>query len=373
MTVTAGAAGRRAVTLVASLVLAALVGTTLVPRAGGAEALDPAEEGPVTTVRTGPGELLGALAAYARLMALPSVDTGARARSSAPLATGANPCPRPRCTDQAVPVPDGVDVTSNLVRVLLPRGYRHPRNRDRRYPVVYLLNGARSDHDAWTWKTELIEASESWQAILVMPAGGKLEQAGFSTDWADGSWDWETYHTQVVVPWVDRRYRTMPDARAVGGASMGALGAVLYAARHPGMFQVVLSISGLLDTTSLTSQGLLGPSAEQPDLRRVWGHPVLDRATWEAHNPIRQVARLRDVSLFLTSGTGYLSDPGSTEVYTGDFEKSMWELHRLFLLELTARGVPYRARVSVGGVHDWTYFDPMLEWAMPKVIRELRR
>lgn len=338
---------------------------------GPAAALPP-EEGPVTVVSTRPGQLLEALGGYARLMTLPSMDTGARALSSAPLFTGEDPCPRPRCADRAVPVPPGVDVTSNLVRVLLPSGYRHPDNRHRRYPVVYLLNGARSDHDAWTYKTELLRASSGWKAIFVMPAGGKLEEAGFFTDWADGTWDWETYHTQVLVPWVDERYRTLPGARAVGGASMGALGAVNYAARHPGMFAAVLSISGLLDTTGLLTQGLLGPSAEQPDLRRVWGDPVLDSATWNAHNPTRQAAALRDVALFLTSGTGYVSRPGTTEVYTGDFEKTMWDLHRSFLYGLTSRDVPYRARVAVGGVHDWTYFDPALEWAMPKIIRVLR-
>ena len=356
---------------VVALVLALAGSAAVSPGpAGGSE---PPEEGPATVVRTRSGATVEAADAYARLMALPSIDTGARARSSAPMFTGANPCPRPRCADRAVPVPDGVDVTSNLVRVLLPQGYRHPRNRDREYPVVYLLNGVRNDHDSWTYKTELMAASQDWKAIFVMPAGGKLAQAGMFSDWADGSWDWETYHTQVLVPWVDEHYRTLPGARAVGGASMGALGALNYAARHPGMFQAVLSISGLPDTTGLVAEGILGPPAERPDLRKVWGDPVLDRANWDAHNPIKQVEALRDVALFVTSGTGYTGDPGSDDVLTGDFEKSIWDSHRGFLSELTTKDVPYRARVAVGGAHDWIYFDFMVAWAIPKIIRELRR
>lgn len=356
---------------VVALVCASLVATG---SAGAADTVEETpEEGPITLVRTDPDDRAGAVADYLALMSLPSRDTGARPVTTAPMFTGVNPCPRPRCADRAVPVPEDVDVTSNLVRVLLPQGYRHPRNRDRRYPVVYLFNGVRNDHDSWTFKTELIESSARWKAIFVMPAGGKLDQAGMFSDWADGSWDWETYHTRVLVPWVDRTYRTIPGARAAAGASMGALGALNYAARNPRLFEAVLSISGLPDTTLLATQAYTGPPAERPDLRRVWGDPVLDRANWDAHNPLLQVEELRDVALFVTSGTGYRGDPGSDEVLTGDFEKSIWESHRGFLSELTTRGVPYRARVAIGGAHDWRYFDPMVRWAVPKIIRLLRR
>ena len=206
-----------------------------------------------------------------------------------------------------------------------------------------------------------------------MPAGGKLEQAGMFSDWADGSWDWETYHTQVLVPWIDKKYRTIPGARAAAGASMGALGALNYAARHPGLFKAVLSVSGLPDTTLLAGEGVFGPEAERPDLRKVWGHPVLNRANWDAHNPLLHVDKLRDVALFITCGTGFRGDPGSDGVLTGDFEKDRWEAHRGYLGKLTTNEVPYRARIAIGGGHDWKYFDFMVQWAMPKIIRHLSK
>ncbi|CAB4692381.1 MAG: hypothetical protein F2667_02630 [Actinobacteria bacterium] len=362
---------RRRVVPLVGLLCAAI--SALGPAGVASGQVEPPEEGPVTTVETYVGQEVAALDDYVRLMALPSIDTGARPRSSAPMFTGANPCPRPRCSDREVPVPPDVEITSNLVRVLLPTGYRAPRNRDRRYPVVYLWNGVRNDHDSWTYKTELMQASQRWQAIFVMPAGGKLEQAGMFSDWADGTWDWETYHTQVLVPWIDRNYRTIPGARAAAGASMGALGALNYAAHFPGMFKAVLSISGLPDTTALIGEGLLGPPAERPDLRKVWGDPVLNRANWDAHNPILQIDKLRDVDLYITSGTGYTGDAGSDDVLTGDFEKSIWDSHRGFLSQLTTKQVPYRARVAIGGAHDWPYFDFMLQWAMPQIIRSLSR
>jgi diacylglycerol O-acyltransferase / trehalose O-mycolyltransferase len=330
------------------------------------DALPP--EGPVTVVTTHVDRRVDAAADYARLMALPSIDTGTRPVEQAPIFTGADGCPAPRCSDRAVPVPKGVRITSNLVRVLLPTGYDDPRNRDRRYPVVFLWNGLRNDHDSWTYKTELLQMSRDWQAIFVMPAGGKNEQAGMFSDWADGTWDWETYHTKVLVPWVDRTYRTVPGARVSAGASMGGLGALNYATRHPGMFKAVVSISAIADTTSLGVQALDGPEPGWPDLRRVWGDPVLDRANWDAHNPTVQAKELEDVALFITSGTGYASGPGDDAVTSGDSEKNLWDAHRGFLSQLTQYEKPYSARITVGGAHGWVYFDPMVQWAMPKAI-----
>src|SRR5690606_19337314 len=104
-----------------------------------------------------------------------------------------------------------------------PPGYRAPRNAQRRYPVVFLWNGGQSSHDGWTLKTELTKMSRRWGAILVMPDGGFGKRAGFFSDWHDGSYDWEPYHTEVVVPWVDRTFRTVRGARAAVGASMGGI------------------------------------------------------------------------------------------------------------------------------------------------------
>ena len=110
-----------------------------------------------------------------------------------------------------------------------------------------------------------------------------------------------------------------------------------------------------------------------PDLRRVWGDPVLDKANWDAHNPTTQVDKLRGVALFVTSGTGYAGDPGKDTVVSGDSERNLWEQHRGFLSQLTVKGVPYSARVTVGGAHNWPYFDPMVQWAMPQVLRAVTR
>ncbi|WP_148612260.1 alpha/beta hydrolase [Nocardioides rubriscoriae] len=359
--------------------LGALAGLALTAAGAGSTAVGavPAE-GAVSVVTSDPARNpVGALTSYARLMAIPSLDSGAVPDSRAPRESGSDPCPPDRCVDRRVPVPAGVKVSDNRVRILLPTGYSAPRNAGRRYPVIMLLNGARGQYDGWSVKSEIVEMSRRWPAILVMPAGGTGDLAGMFSDWHDGSYDWETFHTKVVVPWVDRTFRTLPGARGIAGASMGGIGAFTYAAHHPGMFKAVLSISGDVDTTSLATGavapdllGPLGVSFPGPDLRRVWGDPVRDRANWDFHNPTKLVDRLRGVEVLVTSGTGF---SGGSGIYSGTFERNLWNTHRTFLAALTEAGIPYRARVSVGGVHDWRYFNRPLRWAAPRLIAAVLR
>jgi S-formylglutathione hydrolase FrmB len=164
---------------------------------------------------------------------------------------------------------------------------------------------------------------------------------------------------------------------------MGAQGALTYAARHPGLFKAVLSISGLLDTSSLVQNGtdlqqLPDPVKEAanvtgPDLRRLWGDPVLDRSTWAEHNPVDQVAGLHGVSLFIAAGTGYPQYDPADAVHSGAVEENLWNQHRRFFLALAREGIPYQARISQGQLHDWPYFHAAMVWGLPKVIAAARR
>lgn len=313
---------------------------------------------------------------FLRLMAIPSSDTGYDP------ALGGTPeelaCPRSRCRDLTVPVPDSVRITSNTVRVYYPVGYSAKKNRDVRYPVVYLYPGARSPYTRWSTIFDLLTITRPLQAIFVMPEGGIGKDAGMFSDWVDGSWQWETYHVDYLVPFIARRTRALDGAVGAVGASAGALGALNYAARHPGTFQGVLSISGVADTTILTGNALpeqISPvlGFSPPDLSRVWGNPVLDRANWDAHNPTMNVEAYRDITLLLASGTGY----GSNETPTGDpihtpfQEMLLWNSHRTFLEALTRAGIPYQARIRQGGLHYWTFFAEQLEWGLPKLVRSL--
>lgn len=83
-----------------------------------------------------------------------------------------------------------------------------------------LLQGdtARRFGRTWSERTDLIRFSRRFRLIVVMPDGGHGPEAGWYSDWADGSRQWETFHTEVLVDFVDRAFNTLGD----GGAAVVA-------------------------------------------------------------------------------------------------------------------------------------------------------
>lgn len=354
--------------------LALAAGTLAAPAQADTTYVDEPGGERVTYASSDPDDPADAWATYLRLMTIPSRANDFKPVSKAP-GPGTGACPPRRCRDISVPVPAGVKVDSNKARVILPVGYFAKKNRTRRYPVVYLFNGALSPYTRWSESTQIVKTAEPLQVILVMPEGGRNEFAGFFTDWHDGTFQWESFHIRGVLPTIDRLYRTVPGARVSVGASMGALGALIYPARHPGAFQSALSISGFVDTNQAVANALPEPlgqliGASQPNLTRVWGSPLLQRANWAAHNPVELAPQLRDVSLFIASGTGSPDQSAETGAVINSpyTEQLLWTGHRTFLAALTAAGVGYEARIREGGGHYWWHFEEPLRWGLPQAV-----
>src|SRR3954447_15977333 len=62
-------------------------------------------------------------------------------------------CALPRCKDVTVPLPAGVKLVSNKVRVLLPKNYATSKLT---YPVIYLLHGRGNHYTAGSQSTALM-------------------------------------------------------------------------------------------------------------------------------------------------------------------------------------------------------------------------
>ncbi len=137
------------------------------------------------------------------------------------------------------------------MEVYLPEGYF---DNDRRYPVVYLIHGAKGTELAWINNGEIIPVVDSLQSagiaekfILVMPnmnqynddkdfAGSRAKKPVESLFDIDGTV--ETAFASDVVHYVDSVYRTLPDKkhRALAGLSVGGLQTIYISANNPDMF-----------------------------------------------------------------------------------------------------------------------------------------
>ena len=247
------------------------------------------------------------------------------------------------------------------VRLLLPSGYA--TEPQRRWPVLYLLHGCCESFQAWTRSTDVEELTAGSDVLVVMPDGGT---AGFYSDWRRGSPRWETFHLVELWQLLRENYRA-EDRRAVAGLSMGGLGALGYAARHPGTFAAAASFSGVvhtrLDDREQRYLGLVRSQGEDP--LALWGDPVADRDVWAAHNPFDLASGLAGTRLYVSSGDGRPGplDPAGTA--PDDTEAELARQNVAFAAELARRGIPAEVNLYGPGTHSWPYWQRELHAAWP--------
>ena len=111
-----------------------------------------------------------------------------------------------------------------------PPGY--DSNTVARYPVLYILHGGGEDETGWAaqGKTDmiidnLIAAKKATPMIVVMP-DANIGSGGFSAGGIESSMKtFESEIKKVIIPFVEKNYRTMPGAenRALAGLSLGGM------------------------------------------------------------------------------------------------------------------------------------------------------
>jgi diacylglycerol O-acyltransferase / trehalose O-mycolyltransferase len=250
--------------------------------------------------------------------------------------------------------------TTARVRLLTPDGWAS-RTPGRRWPVLYLLHGCCDTYDSWTRSTDVEELPNLRHVLVVMPEAGAV---GFYSNWRDGP-GWEAFHVDELRALLERRYGA-GDRRAIAGLSMGGLGAMDYAARHPGLFRAAASYSGTLHPLEdpRWTLGLL--SAHTSDPRAVWGDPSAQRSTWAAHDPTELASRLRGTRLYVASGNGERGgrrDP---------IEATVYRESRAFVARLHQLHIPVRTDFYGPGVHDWPYWQRDLRRSLSLLLAAIR-
>ncbi|MGW0395083.1 alpha/beta hydrolase [Streptomyces sp. NPDC003042] len=277
------------------------------------------------------------------------------------------------------------------IRVFLPSGYY--ANPDERWPVTYFLHGGGgSVNDA-----AAAPALRNDQMITVVPDGGLK---GWYANWlmqntAEGAANWETFHLQQVVPFIDANLRTRSDRdhRAVVGLSMGGFGAMHYAEARPDLFGHVSSLSGGIDfgmwevraavlATELNVTGAWCASTTSGtgdctgygpvvDSDAIFGSPyaIFNDRIWNQVNPAAptNLSKLADTKVTLYTGSQGLID-GKTVIASTNVK------NRLNQLAIPSRFVNYGDGSSLSptcnGGHNYGCWAPALADYIPRLADE---
>ncbi|GAB3921426.1 alpha/beta hydrolase family protein [Kribbella albertanoniae] len=258
------------------------------------------------------------------------------------------------------------------VRLLTPDGW-NPADRRQHWPTFWLLAGCCGDYTAWSG-TDIAKIDSLRKVLVVMPEAG---WNGWYSNWwnhgAGGDPAWETFHTVELRHLLEKGWGASSN-RVVAGLSMGGQGALLYAARHPGMFRAAAAYSGsahpLLNTESVNRiMGFFGGQGGDP--LRVWGDPVAQRHIWAAHDPYYLAHRLKSLPVYLSCGDGTagpLDPPGKTDALEADFNRQ----NHALAAALTRAGAKHLTTNFYGpGTHTWAYWQRELHTSLPILLKAL--
>lgn len=138
--------------------------------------------------------------------------------------------------------------------VYLPPGYDDEP--DRRYPVVYVIQGYTGHIAMWRNRTPFrqpfIETADATLSsgetppVLIVYIDAWTAYGGSQYVDSPGTGRYKTYICDEIVPWVDAHYRTLPsrDHRAISGKSSGGYGAMVLPMWRPDVFGAFATHAG---------------------------------------------------------------------------------------------------------------------------------
>jgi enterochelin esterase-like enzyme len=137
-------------------------------------------------------------------------------------------------------------ITASWRRAFVYTPADYDKNKEMKYPVLYLQHGGGEDETGWTTQGQadfildnLIAAGKAKPMIVVMDRGyaskpGEVRQAAAQ----DGSTTLEEVFLKEIIPLIDLNYRTLADQkhRAIAGLSMGSGQAMQIGSRNLDVF-----------------------------------------------------------------------------------------------------------------------------------------
>jgi len=152
------------------------------------------------------------------------------------------------------------------VTVYTPYGYE--KNKNQKYPVLYLLHGAGGDEEAWTSMgrtaqilDNLIQKGLAKPMIVVMPNGNPNQQAAQTLGLPNSTVNFRDPSMQnayvrslceEIVPFIEKEFRVIakPESRAIAGLSMGGGHTISASILYPKMFDYICPLSAAGSATN---------------------------------------------------------------------------------------------------------------------------
>ena len=138
--------------------------------------------------------------------------------------------------------------------VYVPPGYDDEPGR--RYPAVYVIQGYGSHVEMWQNRTafrqpftetaDALFARDGAPPAIVVYVDAWTAYGGSQFVDSPGTGKYHSYLCDEVVPWVDARYRTLPEPghRAIMGKSSGGFGAMITPMLRPDLFGALATHAG---------------------------------------------------------------------------------------------------------------------------------
>jgi S-formylglutathione hydrolase FrmB len=165
--------------------------------------------------------------------------------------------------------------------VYLPPGYDDDAST--RYPAVYVIQGYTGFLNMWANRTayrrpfietadEVFAGGEAPGCIVVYVDAWTAYGGSQFVD-SPGTGAYHSYLCDEVVPWVDARYRTLPerDSRAISGKSSGGFGAMITPMLRPDLFGALATHAG----DSLYELSYVPEFAKAARFLRAYDHDIM--------------------------------------------------------------------------------------------------
>lgn len=222
------------------------------------------------------------------------------------------------------------------VAVYTPPGY-DPK-RAEAYPLIVQLHGGGGSSANMDLMAETLEAGIKQglvpAAVSVMPSAAR----SFYMDYRDGSQKWETFVVNDLLAQVRKDYNVVKgrEGTLITGISMGGMGSLRIAFKHPDIFQAVASMEPGIEP-ALAYKDIKPRDRFWRDdalFETIYGKPV-DEAYWAANNPatiaITNPERLVGLGIYLDAGDQdmFFLHQGTEFVHRILFDKGVSHEYRL--------------------------------------------